>query len=152
MGAILVPVALVVGLLSHTWSVILLAILATIWVGVSSFVGQGHNEVFVGPRGIRRVVRDCEMIASWPSLEGLAVEVPGVRIVVFNLETRGITVHPTGRHRSHRTDALIRHPPQGMAFRLDREAADALVALIGERRPDVRGLAEWSTVSRPTAP
>ncbi|MGH7692242.1 MAG: hypothetical protein ACRENY_06445 [Candidatus Dormibacteria bacterium] len=150
-GVVLIPVGLVLGLLSRSVGVGLLCVLATAVAGATSYMGQGHNEVFVGPRGLRRVARNCDMIATWGALRGVQVKVPGNRIVAFSVTTSGgLVVESRNRHQSHSVRALIRHPPEGFELRLDRQAADAVVAAIAERRPEVGGLADWERASRPT--
>ena len=146
----LVPVGGALGLLTHSWSTLLVCVFATILVGVAPYMGQGHNEVFVGPRGVRRVARDCDLIATWPSLRAVEIKVSGNRIVVFNLETAGVLVERLTKDRAKPAQALVRNPPEGSQFRLDREAADALGAEGSQRRPDLGGLAECEQASRPT--
>ena len=148
----LVPVGGALGLLTHSWSTLLVCVFATILVGVAPYMGQGHNEVLVGPRGVRRVARDCDLIATWPSLRAVEVKVPGNRIVVFNLETAGVLVERLTKDRGPREarPGPGAAPPGGIQFRLDREAADALGAEGSQRRPDLGGLAEWERASRPT--
>ena len=148
-GAVLVPVGLVLSLLSRDWSVLGLCVFAAALVSVSSFVGQGHNEVFVGARGIRRVSRDCDLIATWNALQAVEVRVPGNRIVVFTLDTTGLVVERLTRGHSNAAEAMLRNPPQGFELRLERVAADALMAKVSQHRSDVKGLAEWARVSRP---
>lgn len=111
----LVPVGAALGLLTHSWSTLLVCVFATILVGVAPYMGQGHNEVLVGPRGVRRVARDCDLIATWPSLRAVEVKVPGNRIVVFTLETAGVLVErlTKDRDRAKPAQALVRHPPEG---------------------------------------
>ncbi|MGC2193017.1 MAG: hypothetical protein WA751_11875 [Candidatus Dormiibacterota bacterium] len=149
-GAVLVPVGLVVGVLTHAWSVLLLCVFASVLASAASFFGQGTNEVFVGPEGVRRVYGDCDLVFTWPSLQALEVKVPGNRIVVFALSSTGALVEPTRRGRSRAVSALERHPPETFEFRLDRGATDALVAAIAARRPDIDGLANWARASRPS--
>jgi hypothetical protein len=149
-GAVLLVPGLLLGLLLHDWSPLVLFIFTAGVVAISSFLGQGHNEVFVGPRGVRRVSRDCDLTASWPSLRGLTVRVPGHRIVVFTLDTTGVEVERLRSGHSNAAQSLVRHPPEGFQLRLDREAADALVAEIARRRPDLKGVADWERSSRPT--
>ncbi|HVC38725.1 MAG TPA: hypothetical protein VNH20_01965 [Candidatus Dormibacteraeota bacterium] len=151
-GAVLVPVGIVIGVLTHTWGVLLIGAFAAVMAAVASYIGQAHNQVFVGARGIRRVSRDCALTASWPSLQGVEVKIPGNRIVVFALTSTGVDVEPLHKRHSNAVEALLRHPPQGLEFRLDRSAADSLIREIGERRPDLVGIAEWSRSSRPPAP
>jgi len=149
-GAVLVPFGVVLTLLSQDWSVLGLCIFATALVAVGSFFGQAHNEVFVGPRGIRRVSRNCDLTATWPSLRSLDVTVPGNRIVKFTLETNGLVVERLTKGHSNAAEALVRNPPEGFHFQLEREAADALIAKISERRRDLKGIADWSQSSRPS--
>ncbi|HVB14426.1 MAG TPA: hypothetical protein VNH38_06705 [Candidatus Dormibacteraeota bacterium] len=149
-GVVLVPIGLLVGVFTHTWGVLLIGVFATAMASVASYIGQGHNEVFVGPRGIRRVARNCDLIASWRSLQGVGVKVPGNRIVVFTVSTTGVEVERLTKRHSNASEAVERHPPEGFEFRFDRAAADALVTAIAERRPDLQGLADWASVSRPT--
>jgi hypothetical protein len=47
-------------------------------VGVASYIGQRHNEFLVGPRGVRRVARDCDPIATWPSLRAVESRYPAI--------------------------------------------------------------------------
>lgn len=148
-GAVIVPLSLLVGLLTHAWTPLPLCVFVTLLVVVASFNGQGHNEVFVGPRGVRRRSRDGDLIASWPSLESLEVTVPGNRIVVFTLYSSGIAVERSNKGHSNRAEAMLRHPPEGFELRLDRGGADALVAEISSRRPNLKGLAQWERASRP---
>ncbi|MGC1183764.1 MAG: hypothetical protein WBA31_01250 [Candidatus Dormiibacterota bacterium] len=148
-GAVIVPLSVVVGLLAHAWTLIPLCVFVTLLVVVASFNGQRHNEVFVGPRGVRRQTRDGDLIASWPSLASLEVTVPGNRIVAFTLQTSGIVVERTKKGHSNRAESLLRHPPEGFELRLDRGAADALVAEISSHRPRLKGLAQWERASRP---
>ncbi len=148
-GAVLVPVGLVLGVLSHNWGVLVLCVFASVVVVLASFLGQAHNEVFVGPRGIRRVSRDCDLVASWSSLRGVEVRIPGNRIVVFTIDTSGVDVERLKKGHSNSAEALVRHPPEGFEFRLEREAADALVEQIAERRPKLKGVENWNRASRP---
>jgi hypothetical protein len=149
-GAVLVVPGVLLGLLTHDWSPLVVFVFTAGVVGIASFVGQGHNEVFVGPRGVRRVSRNCNLTATWSSLRGLKVRVPGHRIVVFTLDTTGIQVERLGTGHSNWAEILARHPPEGFDLRLDREAADALVAEIAGRRPDLKGLVDWERSSRPS--
>jgi hypothetical protein len=149
-GTVLVPVGVVLTLLSQDWSVLALCVFATALVAVGSYFGQAHNEVFVGPRGIRRVSRDCDLTATWPSLRSLDVNVPGNRIVKFTLETDGLVVERLTKGHSNAAEALVRNPPEGFNFQLERSAADALIAKISERRRDLKGIADWSRSSRPS--
>ncbi|MGH7643662.1 MAG: hypothetical protein ACRENX_11770 [Candidatus Dormibacteria bacterium] len=148
-GAVLIPVGLVLTLLSRNWAVLLLCLFATILVAVASYIGQGHNEIFVGPRGIRRVVRNCDLVATWASLESVEVTIPGNRIVVFTVNTTGVTVERLTRGHSNQAENLVRHPPEGFQLRFERQAADALVGMIAERRPRLKGIREWEKSSRP---
>jgi hypothetical protein len=148
-GAVIVPLSLIVGLLAHVWTLIPLCVFATLLVVAASYTGQGHNEVFVGPHGVRRQTRDGDLIAPWPSLESLEVTVPGNRIVVFTLQTTGIVMERSRKGHSNRAEAMVRHPPDGFHLRLDRVAADALVAEIARRRPNLKGLSQWDRASRP---
>lgn len=149
-GAVLLPVGLLVVVILHAWSVVLLAAFTALLATVASFLGQGRQQVFVGPSGIRRVASDCDLSASWSSLRRLTVDVPGNRIVAFSLDTTGLAVERLATRHSNAAEALERHPPQGFQFRLDREAADALVAEVARRRPELSGLVEWERASRPT--
>jgi hypothetical protein len=149
-GAVLGPVGLVLAILSHNWGVLVLCVFASAVIVFASFFGQAHNEVFVGPRGIRRVSRDCDLVASWSALRSVEVKVPGNRIVVFTVNTTGVDVERLTRGHSNSAEALVRHPPEGFEFRLEREAADALVAQIAERRPELKGVGNWDRASRPT--
>lgn len=106
----LVPVGAALGLLTHSWSTLLVCVFATILVGVAPYMGQGHNEVLVGPRGVRRVARDCDLIATWPSLRAVEIKVSGNRIVVFTLETTGVLVERLTKDRAKPAQALVRHP------------------------------------------
>jgi hypothetical protein len=99
---VLVPVGAALGLLTHSWSTLLVCVFATILVGVAPYMGQGHNEVLVGPRGVRRVARDCDLVATWPSLRAVEVKVSGNRIVVFTLETTGVLVERLTKDRGPR--------------------------------------------------
>jgi hypothetical protein len=78
------------------------------------------------------------------------VNVPGNRIVAFRLDTTGLAVERLTTWHSNSAEALVRHPPDGFEFRLDRESADALVEEVSRRRPDLAGLAEWPQSSRPS--
>jgi hypothetical protein len=149
-GVVIVPFGLVVALLTHDWSLIPLCVFVTLLVMVASFIGQSHNQVFVGPRGLRREARDCDLIAPWESLTGLEVRVPGNRIVVFNVLADEMLVERRSTGRSNRAESLVRHPPEGFDLRLDRHAADTLVTEISRRRPDLEGLKQWEKSSRPT--
>lgn len=148
-AGVLTPIGLLLAFLSHNWEPLLLFWFAGLVVGISSYVGQGRNEVFVGPLGIRKVSQNCNLTASWSSLLELRVSTPGEQIVIFVVATSGLEVERLGSGRSHAAEVLLRHPPEGFSLRLDRGAADALVAEIGQRRPDLRGLAEWPRASRP---
>jgi hypothetical protein len=151
MAAVLVPLGLIAGVLIGTWSPLALAIFTALLVTVASYLGQGRNELFIGPRGIRRRARNCDLTASWPSLRRLVVNVPGHRIVAFRLDTTGLNVERLTTWHSNSAEALVRHPPEGFEFRLDRGSADALVEEVSRRRPDLAGLAEWPQASRPSA-
>jgi hypothetical protein len=151
MSAVLVPLGLIAWVLLGTWSPLALAIFTVLLVTVASYLGQGRNELFVGPKGIRRRARNCDLTASWPSLRRLVVNVPGNRIVAFRLDTTGLTVERLTTWHSNSAEALVRHPPYGFDFRLDRDSADALVEELSRRRPDLAGLAEWPGASRPAA-
>lgn len=151
MAAVLVPLGLIAGVLIGTWSPLALAIFTGLLVTVASYLGQGRNELFVGPRGIRRRSRNCDLTATWPSLRRLVVNVPGNRIVAFRLDTTGLSVERLTTWHSNSAEALVRHPPDGFDFRLDRGSADALVEEVSRRRPDLAGLAEWPEASRPSA-
>ncbi|MFZ0994580.1 MAG: hypothetical protein WAO09_01170 [Candidatus Dormiibacterota bacterium] len=151
MAAVLVPLGLIAWVLIGTWSPLALAIFTVLLVTVASYLGQGRNELFVGPRGIRRRARNCDLTASWPSLRCLVVNVPGNRIVAFRIDTSGLAVERLTTWHSNSAEALVRHPPNGFDFRLDRESADALVDEVSRRRPDLVGLAEWPEASRPSA-
>ena len=151
MAAVLVPIGLIAGVLIGTWSPLALAFFTGVFVTVASYLGQGRNELFVGPRGIRRRARNCDLTATWPSLRRLVVNVPGYRIVAFRLDTTGLSVERLTTWHSNGAEALVRHPPEGFDFRLDRGSADALVEEVSRRRPDLAGLAEWPETSRPSA-
>jgi hypothetical protein len=150
MAAVLVPLGLIAGVLIGTWSPLALAIFAGFFVTVASYLGQGRNELFVGPRGIRRRSRNCDLTATWPSLRRLVVNVPGHKIVAFRLDTTGLSVERLTTWHSNSAEALVRHPPEGFEFRLDRGSADALVEELARRRPELAGLAEWPEASRPS--
>jgi hypothetical protein len=149
-AAVLLPISVLLAFLSQDWSVLLLCAFAAVLASVGSFFGQAHNEVFVGPRGIRRVSRDCDLTATWPSLRAVEVRVPGNRIVAFTLSTTGLLVERLTKGHSNAAEAMVRNPPEGFELRLEREAADALMAKIWERRRDLPGLSDWARVSRPT--
>ncbi len=151
MAAVLVPLGLIAGVLIGTWSPLALAIFTGLLVTVASYHGQGRNELFVGPIGIRRRARNCDLTASWPSLRRLVVNVPGNRIVAFRLDTTGLTVERLTTWHSNSAEAMVRHPPDGFDFRLDRGSADTLVEEVSRRRPDLAGLTEWPKASRPPA-
>jgi len=148
-GSVLLPVGLLLGILSRSWGVLLVFLFAAVMVAVSSFVGQAHNEIFVGPLGLRRVSRNCSLLATWQSLERLDVKIPGNRIVAFTLVTSGVSVKRLTTGHSNAAEALVRHPPEGFELRFDREAADAVVDEISRRRPDLTGASDWETASRP---
>lgn len=149
-AAVLLPIGLVVLVIVHSGSVLLLAAFTALVATVASFVGQGRNQVFVGPRGVRRVSSDCDLVASWGSLCQLTVQVPGNRFVSFTLDTTGVAVERLSTRHSNAAEALARHPPEGFHLRLDREAADALIAEVARRRPELSGLAEWERASHPS--
>jgi|GEM_PF-3864474 len=151
MAAVLVPLGLVAWVLIGTWSPLALGVFTVLLVIVASYLGQGRNELFVGPKGIRRRARNCDLTASWPSLRRIVVSVPGNRIVAFRLDTSGLEVERLTTWHSNSAEAMVRHPPDGFDFRLDRESADALVEEVSRRRPDLAGLAEWPATSRPAA-
>lgn len=149
MAAAMVVVGVLLWLLTGTpsWLVVL-----ELWAILSAFLsyfGQGHNAVFVGDGGIRRVTRGLNLTAPWPALTGVAVEVPGDRIVVFKVTSSRFSIQRTGVGARRAAEAMERNAPDGFRFRLDRAGADALVRLISERRPGLPGLAEWERASRP---
>ncbi len=148
-AALLSPLGLILGLLSGDWAPLFLFAFSGVVVAGASFIGQGHNQVFVGPEGIRRVARSCDLTAPWGSLRQLRVRTPGERIVVFSLTTTGIDVRRLTSGHSNAAEALVRHPPEGFDFRLDRASADRLVEEIARRRPELSGIADWSRSSRP---
>ncbi|MGH7639845.1 MAG: hypothetical protein ACREN7_03255 [Candidatus Dormibacteria bacterium] len=148
-GVVLLPIGLIVGGLTHVWGVLALCVLATLIAALLSYMGQGHNQLFIGPRGIRRIVRDSDLTATWASLRGVEVKIPGNRIVAFTISTSGLLVEPRRRRPSRATQALTRNRPEGFDLRLDRAAADDVVAAIAERRPDLAGLADWERQSHP---
>jgi hypothetical protein len=151
MAAVLVPLGLIAGFVIGTWSPLALALFTVLLVTFASYSGQARNELFVGPKGIRRRARNCDLTASWTSLRRLVVKVPGNRIVAFRLDTTGLRVERLTTGHSNAAEALVRHPPEGFEFRLDRESADALVDEVSRRRPDLAGVADWPGASRPTA-
>ncbi len=148
MAVILLPVGLLLGFLAHSfvWLVFFEAWAALLFC--LSYFGQGRNEVFLGPGGIRRNFQGSDVTARWSELSKVQVRVPGNAIVVFTLEADQVDVE-RGRGGGRNYRMLIRHPPEGFDFRLDRQAADLLMDAIGQRRPGLPGLEEWPTASRP---
>ncbi|NNM97852.1 MAG: hypothetical protein HKL89_09660 [Candidatus Dormibacteraeota bacterium] len=150
-GLLLLPVGLLMALLARS----------LVWVGILegwavllaflSYFGQGHNAVFVGGAGIRRVSRGCNVTAPWAELESLEVSLPGHRIVVIKINSADFQVRKRGRGRSRAADVMQRYVPEAFQFRLDRASADRLVSSIARQRPDLPGITSWERDSRPPA-
>lgn len=148
LGLLCLPIGVILALLSRdpVWIVVVEA--WPVIAGVMSYFGQGHNAVFLGDQGIRRISRGCSVIAPWSDLTGVAVSIPGNRIVVFRIESSRMDIRKLTRGRSRAARAMTRNAPSGFELRLDRASADALVGQIASRRPGLDGLSTWSTASR----
>ena len=146
---IVLPLGFVFSLLAHSWAWLVLLACWPLLLVALSFFGQGHNAVFVGDAGLRRVSRGCHVIAPWADLESIQVAVPGYHIVVFKVESSNLKIKKVGRGHSRVADAMVRNVPEGFELRLDRASVDHLVAEIRQRRPDLQGLATWEEDSRP---
>ncbi len=148
LGVLCLPVGVILALLARdpVWIVVVEA-----WpliAGVTSYFGQGHNAVFVGDHGIRRISRGCAVIAPWSDLTRIEVSIPGNRIVVFKIDSSSLEIQKLTRGRSRAARAMIKNSPSGFELRLDRASADALVGQIASRRPGLEGLSTWPTASR----
>jgi hypothetical protein len=146
---IMLPLGVVFSLLAHSWVWLVVLACWPVLLVALSFFGQGHNAVFVGEVGLRRVSRGCHVIAPWADMESIQVAVPGFHIVVFKVESSDLKIRKVGRGRSRVADAMVRNVPEGFELRLDRASVDHLVAEIRQRRPDLPGLATWEKDSRP---
>ena len=145
----LIPVGVILSLLAGSWAWLVLFAFCPVLLAALSYFGQGHNAVFVGDSGVRRISRGCHVLAPWDELQSIAVRVPGHRIVVFTLESSDLKVKKVGRGRSRVADAMNRNIPEGFELRLDRASVDRLVEEIRHRRPDLHGLATWEKDSHP---
>lgn len=151
LALLMVPVGAVMALLTGTFAwLVVLEMWALVSVALSYF-GQGHNAVFVGNRGIRRVVHGCTITARWPGLTAVEVRVPGRRLVDFQVLADDLQIERTGWGGRRQQRMLEAHPPDGLRVRLDRATADALISLIRERRPGLRGLEDWERDSHPSS-
>ncbi|MGH7608988.1 MAG: hypothetical protein ACREOD_03440 [Candidatus Dormibacteria bacterium] len=151
-GLLFLPFGVVLGLLTHTIGWLVVFELSAALVCVTSFTGQRHNQVFVGPGGLRRVVQRCSLVASWPNLTRLEVKSPGNRVVSLTVVCDALRVQPpSSGGLSKEAQAMTRHPPAGFTVRMERAAADRLVAEVAKRRPGLSGLAEWDRASRPAS-
>lgn len=149
LALLLIPVGVVMALVTGSWGWLLLLELWAAFSAVLSYVGQGHNAVFVGDLGVRRITKGCSVTATWAGLAGVEVAIPGKRIVVFQLCCRDYRIERSGWGGQRNLEALRRNPPDGIKLRLDRETADTLIGMVRERRPDLAGLSSWDTDSRP---
>ena len=150
-GLLLLPVGIVLTLLARSLAWLALLEGWSVLVACLSYFGQGHNAVFVGEAGVRRVSRGCDVTAPWADLESLEVSLPGHRIVVFKINSADFRIRRRGHGRSRAADVMTRHAPEGFEFRLDRRSADQLVSQLAQRRPELRGLSSWERDSRPPA-
>ena len=148
LGLLCLPIGVMLALRARDPVWILVVEAWPLIAGVMSYFGQGHNAVFVGDRGIRRISRGCAVTAPWPDLTGIQVSIPGNRIVVFKIDSSRMEIQKLTRGRSRAAKAMTKNAPSGFELRLDRASADALVGQIARRRPGLEGLSTWSTASR----
>ena len=149
LALLLVPVGVVLALVTGSWGWLLVLEMWALLSAGLSYVGQGHNAVYVGDLGVRRVARGCSVTATWSGLEGVEVTIPGQRIVVFQLNSDDYRIERSGFGSQRNLEALRRNPPDGIKLRLDRQTADTLVTMVRARRPDLKGLSDWDRLSRP---